>query len=138
MPDKLFDHRQHQPTCTACLIHGGACNCSGPRDTAPAGALPWTQTEWKYEPINGYQYVVVIDQQAQILLVAAAVPPGREAEVKANMRLAAHAPKLYAIVEALLRCVDDHETVGVCIGVKDAARRILADARGDRRPTNAQ
>lgn len=61
----------------------------------------WTPGPWTYAPIPGYQYVVEIDKPAQIMLVAAAVPPGREAEVQANMQCASAAPDLYTALELL-------------------------------------
>lgn len=68
----------------------------------------WTPGPWVYAPIPGYQYVVIIEKATQIFLVAAAVPPGREAEVMANMRLASAAPDLYAALEAIRTSAEDY------------------------------
>lgn len=80
---------------------------------------PWTPGPWKYDPMPGYQYVVEIDRKEQILLVAAAVPPGREQEIQANARLAAAAPEMYAALEAIL---DDD---GDWLEAMGKARRLL-------------
>jgi len=61
----------------------------------------WTKGTWSYTPLPGYQYIVVIedeegpDMRPMLMLVAHGVPAGREAEVKANLTLAAQAPDLY-------------------------------------------
>ena len=71
----------------------------------PDNAPKWTPGPWIYAPTPGYQYVVEIDKPAQVLLVAAAVPPGREAEIRANMQLAAAAPDLYTALEVAFAMV---------------------------------
>jgi hypothetical protein len=89
----------------------------------PDNAPKWTPGPWTYAPIPGYQYVVEIDKPAQVLLVAAAVHPGREAEIRANMQLAAAAPDLYAALDKYVEHFGDPLKV---------ARAALAKARGER------
>lgn len=97
----------------------------------------WPAGPWKYEPIPGYQYVVEIEKKNQILLVAAAVPAGREEEIQAIMRLASKAPELYQALEDAIEFLENAWLVNS--EFSPAAKRrmlapwkkILAEARGE-------
>ena len=81
----------------------------------------WTPGPWTYAPIPGYQYVVEIDQQARITLVAGGVPPGSEAEIRANLQLVSAAPDLYAALALYVEHFGDPLKI---------ARAALEKARG--------
>ena len=94
----------------------------------------WTQTEWKYEPIEGYAYVVEIEKESQIFLIAGAVPPGREAEIRANMRLASKAPALYASLDEAINWIDltlSEFRPEARERMLKTWRKVLAEARGE-------
>jgi hypothetical protein len=99
----------------------------------PDSKPQWTPGPWTYAPIPGYQYVVEIDKPAQIMLVAGAVPPGREAEVRANMQCASAAPDLYAALVAVDAALRYHPG-GDCRADKDIliARAALLKANPHR------
>ena len=96
---------------------------SNPPSSGVRDAPGWTPGPWTYAPIPGYQYVVEIEKASQIFLCAGAVPPGREAEIRANAQLAAHAPDLYA-------ALDDLTDITVCIdGPIETEPQFFSDLR---------
>ena len=98
--------------------------------------MNWTPGPWTYEPIEGYQFVVVVKQprlpgMAQpMLLIASGCPSGMESEVRANLALAAAAPDLYAALDAIIDAVFDDGT-RVNRDHFAAARAALQKARGE-------
>ena len=116
----------------------GKAVAANPPSSGVSDAPGWTPGPWTYAPIPGYQYVVEIEKASQIFLCAGAVPAGREAEMRANLQLAAQATKLYA-------ALDDLTDITVCIDgpigtdpqffsdLRDRTRRALAAMQEARR-----
>lgn len=105
----------------------------------PDNKPKWTPGPWCYIPGPGYQYVVELDREGRILLVASGVPTGREAEIRANLTLASAAPDLYTALEALLTKVglwadlECHTPPELCIEAAEAmARAALLKANPQR------
>lgn len=100
----------------------------------PNNNCGWTPGPWT---------VVEIEKASQIFLCAGHVPPGREAEIRANAQLASAAPDLYAacfFVEEFLLKLEGEETDDMLYRMRQhfhaplhaVLRPALAKARGEK------
>lgn len=71
-----------------------------PSPTVSDAPTKWTDGPWTYRPIPGNQFVIeILHTKEPLRLTACSVPPGRDAEVREVLTLAAAAPELYALMQ---------------------------------------
>lgn len=92
----------------------------------------WTEGPWTYRPIPGYQFVIeILHTKEPLRLTACSVPPGREAEVREVLTLAAAAPDLYTTLQNMLAITKYAPKDSWIMPIIAAARKALQLARGE-------